>query len=114
MLNSHFASHFLSSIPGVVKTTLPADKLTALARDPQALVSVQAQSQLRDTFNIFGSQGQALFDQTLQALRQSLSSAVTRVFLITLFIGIIAFVTNLFLKEIPLLKQYKKDGLIDK
>ena len=113
ILNNRFASQFLGSIPEVVKTTIPAEQLSSLAYNPQALVSVPAQTQLRDTFNIFGSQGQALFDQTLQALRQSLSSTITRVFLIALFIGIIAFVTNLFLKEIPLLKQYKKDGLIE-
>ena len=113
ILNNRFASQFLGSIPGVVKTTIPAEQLSSMAYNPQALVSVPAQTQLRDTFNIFGSQGQALFDQTLQALRQSLSSTITRVFLIALFIGIMAFVTNLFLKEIPLLKQYKKDGLIE-
>ena len=113
ILNNRFASQFLGSIPGVVKTTIPAEQLSSMAYNPQALVSVPAQTQLRDTFNIFGSQGQVLFDQTLQALRQSLSSTITRVFLIALFIGIMAFVTNLFLKEIPLLKQYKKDGLIE-
>ena len=98
----------------MVKTTIPADQLSSLAYNPQALVSVPAQVQLRDTFNVFGSQGQALYDQTLQALRQSLSSAIARVFLITLFVGIASFIICLFLKEIPLLKKYLKDNLIEK
>jgi len=41
----------------------------------------------------------------LQALRQSLSSAIGRVFLITLFVSVLSFVVCLFLKEIPLLKK---------
>ena len=114
VLNNRFASQFLGSIPTVVKTTIPADQLSSLAYNPQALVSVPAQVQLRDTFNVFGSQGQALYDQTLQALRQSLSSAIARVFLITLFVGIASFIICLFLKEIPLLKKYLKDNLIEK
>ena len=114
VLNNRFASQFLGSIPAVVKTTIPADQLSSLAYNPQALVSVPAQVQLRDTFNVFGSQGQALYDQTLQALRQSLSSAIARVFLITLFVGIASFIICLFLKEIPLLKKYITDDLIKK
>ena len=106
ILNNRFASQFLGSIPAVVKTTIPADQLSSLAYNPQALVSVPAQAQLRDTFNVFGSQGQSLFDQMLQALRQSLSSAIGRVFLIALFVGIVSFIVCLFLKEIPLLKKY--------
>ena len=114
ILNNRFASQFLGSIPPVVKTTIPAEQLSSLAYNPQALVSVPAQAQLKDTFNVFGSQGQSLFDQTLQALRQSLSSAIARVFLIALFVGIVSFIACLFLKEIPLVKKYLKDNLIEK
>lgn len=114
ILNNRFASQFLGSIPAVVKTTIPADQLSSLAYNPQALVSVPAQVQLRDTFNVFGSQGQSLFDQMLQALRQSLSSAIGRVFLITLFVSVVSFVVCLFLKEIPLLKKYITSDLIEK
>lgn len=114
ILNNRFASQFLDSIPAVVKTTIPAPQLSALAYNPQALVSVPAQAQLRDSFNIFGSQGQPLFDQMLQALRQSMSSAIARVFLIALFVGIMSFIACLFLKEIPLLKKYMTNDLIEK
>ena len=114
VLNNRFASQFLGCIPTVVKQTIPAEQLSSLAHNPQALVSVQAQAQLRDTFNVFGSQGQSLFDQMLQALRQSLSSAIDRVFLIALFSGIASFIICLFLKEIPLLKKYITSDLIEK
>jgi len=96
----------LSSIPPAVKSTLPTDELTSLAHNPQALVSSDAQTQLRETFNVFGAQAQAYYDQMLQALRQSLSSTISRVFLITFFVAIVSFVACLFLKEIPLLKKY--------
>jgi EmrB/QacA subfamily drug resistance transporter len=106
IMNNRFSSQFFSSIPETIKKAIPAEQLTSLAHNPQALVNAQAQAQLRDSFNIFGSQGQALFEQLLQTLRQSLSSAIARVFLIGFFIVIISFITSFFLKEIPLLKKY--------
>ena len=115
IMNNRFASQFFSNIPETIKTTMPAEQLASLAHNPQALVNTQAQAQLRDAFNIFGSQGQALFEQLLQVLRQSLSSAISRVFLIGFFIVIICFVTSLFLKEIPLRKKYTMaDSTTDK
>ncbi|MCX6003252.1 MAG: MDR family MFS transporter [Chloroflexi bacterium] len=103
VLNNRFATAFLNDLPAAVKAVVPADQLASMAHNPQVLVSVQAQTQLKDTL---GPQGAGLFDQLLQVLRQSLSSAISKVFLVCLFIVIIAFVVNLFLKEIPLRKQH--------
>jgi EmrB/QacA subfamily drug resistance transporter len=114
IMTNRFASQFLSSIPEAVKTTIPNEQLVSLAHNPQALISTQAQSQLRETFNIFGSQGQSLFDQVLTALRQSLSSAIGRIFLIALIVAILSFITCLFLKEIPLRKKHDADNPVEK
>jgi hypothetical protein len=106
ILNNRFASQFLSNIPASTASTVPADQLNAMAHNPQALVNPEAQAQLKDTFLASGAQGQSGFDQLLQVLRQSLSSTIGRVFLITFFVAIVSFVACLFLKEIPLLKKY--------
>jgi len=102
IMNNRFASQFLNTIPATVKTGIPAAQLNAIVNNPQALVNAQAQIDLRSTFNIFGAQGQSLFDQFLKTLRESLSSAIIRVFLIGLFIVIACFVMSLVLKEMPL------------
>jgi len=90
----------------VVKNALPADELDSLAHNPQALVSQEAQDQLRQMIEPLGQPGAQLFQQVLDALRQSLASALSQVFLFTLFAVGLSFVINLFIKEIPLRKQH--------
>jgi len=48
-----------------------------------------------------GPQGEALFETTLTTLRESLSSALTQVFMVFLGITLLALVVNLFLKGVP-------------
>jgi len=105
VMNNRFASDFMSALPARVKEIIPPDRLDALVHNPQALVSVEAQAQLRSMFDMFGSGGAALFEQVLSALRQALVSALGDVFLIASGILVIAFIINFFLKEIPLRKQ---------
>ena len=83
---------------------VPPDRLTSLVQNPQALVSTQAQAQLQSAFSQLGPQ---LLQQIVRALRQALSSAISEVFIIGLIIMCIALVASFFLREIPLLKQYK-------
>ncbi len=106
LMSTRFADQFLSRLPAVVKTLIPADTLSSLAHNPQALVSVQAQEELRKTLAQLGPQSAQVFDQIISALRQSLMSALTEVFLIGLAVTIAAFIINLFIKEIPLRRQH--------
>lgn len=106
ILNNRFASQFTGNLPVEVKSVIPAEQLASMVHNPEALVRVEAQTQLRETFSRVGTQGTAMFDKLLEVLRESLSSAITRVFLIGLFIVVICFVASFFLKEIPLRKRY--------
>jgi len=54
-----------------------------------------------------GPQGAELFEALLQAMRQALQAALSRVFFVALLVIVAAFVVNLFLKEIPLRRQHK-------
>jgi MFS family permease len=106
LLSNRFAAEFISRLPPAVKTLLPADRLASLAHNPQALVSVQAQQELKNALTQFGPQADQLFNQIIGALRQSLMSALTEVFLIGLAATIVAFIIHLFIKEIPLRRQH--------
>ena len=76
-----------------------------MTENPQALVSVEAQAQLRAFFEQLGTGGAALYQEVVDALRVALNSALTEIFLIGLVVILIAWVANLFLREIPLRRQ---------
>ncbi len=105
-MNNRFATEFTSRLPATIKAAISPDTLMSLAQNPQALVSPEAQAQLQDVLKQMGTQGPALLEQVLQVLRQALGSALSEVFLIGFFVLIIAFVVNLFIKEIPLRTQH--------
>ena len=106
VMNNRFASELGSRLPSAIKELMQQQQLADLARNPQALVSPEAQVRLQRIIEQVGPQGAELFQQVLQALRQSLSSALSEVFLLALFAVVIAFLLNFFVKEIPLLKQH--------
>ena len=105
IMNNRFRSEFVTALPSQVKRVIRSEQLTSLANNPQALVSPEAQSHLRSLLAALGTQGTALFEQVLSALRQALNSALAEVFLFSLAVTILAFIINIFLKEIPLRKQ---------
>ncbi len=107
ILNNRFSSEFMRRLPEAVKEIVPAERLARIAHNPQALVNIEAQAQLRSEFGSLGQQGAAFFDQILQALRQALSSALSQVFLIALLIVALAFITNFFIREVPLHKTHR-------
>jgi EmrB/QacA subfamily drug resistance transporter len=102
VLSSRFAAELAVRIPPEVKTIIPQTQLDAMVHNPQALFSPEAQSQLQGIFGQLGQQGAALFQNLLQALRESLNAAIGHVFLYALAAVVVGFIVNLFLKEIPL------------
>jgi EmrB/QacA subfamily drug resistance transporter len=109
VLNNKFASEFTSRLPADVTAVVPTQQLDALTHNPQALMSPEAQEQLRAMVEQAGQNGNESFQQVLLALRQSLDSALSQVFLYTLLAVIIAFLINFLIKEIPLRRQHTLD-----
>ncbi|MBI2847308.1 MAG: MFS transporter [Chloroflexi bacterium] len=105
VMTNRFTSGLFNDLPPTLKTMLPPEKLSALAHNPQALVSPQGQLQLQSLFGQIGPQSAAFAQELSQVLRQALSNAIDQVFLIALFILVIAWVATLFLKEVPLRKS---------
>lgn len=102
ILTSSFATDFLSKLPEMAKNALPASRLESLAHNPQALITTQAQQELKDALSQLGSQAQQVYGQIISALKQSLMSALIEVFIITLAVTVIAFIVNVFIKQIKL------------
>jgi EmrB/QacA subfamily drug resistance transporter len=114
VMNNRFASELTNRLPSAIKAVIPPEQLSALAHNPQALMSPEAQIQLQRILEQTGSQGDALFQQVLQALRQSLDSALSQVFLFGLFAVALAFLINFFIKEIPLRRQHTMEAVPNK
>lgn len=106
LMNRKFVPGFIDKVSPLVGNALPPGMLASLARNPQALVSPEAQAQLQSSLAQLDSQYPAVFEQILEALRQALNSALSDVFLVSLVVVALAFVANLFLREIPLRKQH--------
>jgi len=102
IMNNRFATVFTGMLPDQLRAVLPADQLSALATNPQALMSPDAQAQLAQMVSGAGPNSQAVLDQLLHTLREALSSSLSYVFLIGMAIVILSFVINAFIKEIPL------------
>ncbi len=106
VMSSRFSAELTARLPAAIKGMISPQVINSLASNPQALVSAEAQARLQSLFAQMGPSGAALYEQVFQALRESLSSAISDVFLISVFIMLIAFVANFFLKEIPLRKEH--------
>jgi EmrB/QacA subfamily drug resistance transporter len=105
LLSHHFAVEFMSSLPASIGSAIPPEQLSALAHNPQALISPQAQTQLMDLLMHLQLPLRPDFDQIILALRQSLVSAIREVFLIAFVVTLVALVISFFIKEIPLRKK---------
>jgi len=110
VMNNRFASELISGLPTTIKTIIPREQLEALAHNPQALISPEAQAQLKDLLEQLGPQSSAIFEQVVQVLRHSLSTAISEVFLISLGAVLLALVIYVFIKEIPLRKTNVPPG----
>jgi EmrB/QacA subfamily drug resistance transporter len=106
VMNNRFAADFLGGLPTAAKDVIPPESLDSLAHNPQALLDASAAEQLRSVFEPLGQQGLALYEQVIEALKAALSSSITEVFLIGLVFVVLAWVANMFLKEIPLRKTH--------
>jgi EmrB/QacA subfamily drug resistance transporter len=105
ILNNTFVSSFIRNLSPAVKNIITPEQLAAIVDNPQALFSMDAQEQLQEIFEGVGANGPALFEQMISTLRNALNSALVQVFLIFMFVVILAIIVNFFLKGIPLLKN---------
>jgi hypothetical protein len=102
-MTNRFNSSFDGNLPDALKQRVPPEQLAAL-KNPQILLSHDATDTIHTSFAAFGAQSDALFNQLMLALRQSLATAITSLFFAAMIAMLLAFVSVIFLKEIPLRK----------
>jgi MFS family permease len=105
LLVNRYEPAFRAALTDELLTTLPAEQL-ARFDNPQSLLNPLEAGQLRETFAQYGPQGPMLLEQLREAIRVGLASAIQEMFLVGTFVVLLAFVTALFLKEIPLRRSH--------
>ena len=96
VMANRFASKLEQSLPDSVSNVLPPEQIEAMKENPQALVDPSALAELQSRFT--GPEGQQMADQFLNALKASLSGAISDVFTVSVVLVAIALVATLFLK----------------
>src|SRR6266581_214722 len=104
IMTNTFQSELQSNMPAILKRLVPADKLAQL-QNPQLLLAPDVVARIQHDFAAFGSQGQVLFHQLIEAIRVSLATAITNVFFLGFVIMLLGLFVTLFLREIPLRKS---------
>lgn len=103
VMTNRYNAAFASNVPAPVAEQLTPEQMAAL-QNPQALMAPETAGAIQQMFDSFGAQGQELFGQVMFAIRQSLATAITDLFVVTMVALILAMVACFFLKEIPLRK----------
>lgn len=106
IMTHRFSTEFAGNLHPDAKAPITPEPLNSLSNNPQALLDPEAKLQLKAVFDQAGPQGESLFHNVFDALREALNSAIAEVFFIALITVLVAWAINLFLKEIPLRKHH--------
>jgi EmrB/QacA subfamily drug resistance transporter len=74
--------------------------------DPQFVLNPDAFARVRQEFAGFGQQGEALFAQTIEGVKDALAVGIADAFLLAVFILVVALAISVFMEEIPLRKAH--------
>ena len=80
-MNMRYNNALKASLPGAIAQTASDATMTSLG-DPRVLLSEPAMRDLRETLTKTGGNGEALFEQTVEAIRTSMESGLRMVFII--------------------------------
>jgi EmrB/QacA subfamily drug resistance transporter len=106
LLTNLFTSNLQANMPAALQPYISASDLAKNIGQPQG---GSGASGLSGLLSQLGPQGAQLLQQLQTAITQSLSQAITEIFLIGSGMMVLGFIVTLFLREIPLRKSHKPD-----
>ena len=105
ILTNRFASAMTANLPAPLQKYTSGRSATKLD-NPQVLLSAGAREQVQAGFAKFGAQGEQLFNAFMHAVRVSLATAISNIFVLATIVGVIGLVVVLFLREDPLRRTH--------
>lgn len=109
LVTTHLRGNLQANLPQEVTETAPPAVLERL-ENPQVLLSPTALEQMEGVFASLGEAGPRLFEETISAMRMTLSDGLALVYLLAFAIAALAFLTTIFLPEIPLRTTIDSEG----
>lgn len=108
VMTTRFQSAFDANVSSELTQSLSPAQVEQL-RNPQALLQPEATSGIQDMLAGLGGNTQQLYDQLLGIIRDSLTVAITDLFLVGAAAMLLAFLAVIFLPEIPLKKGMREE-----
>ena len=105
ILTNRFASAMTANLPAPLQKYTSGPSAIKLD-NPQVLLSAGAREQVQAGFAKFGAQGEQLFNAFMHAVRVSLATAISNIFVLATIVGVIGLVVVLFLREDPLRRTH--------
>ena len=105
VLNNQFAANMKTNLAGPLQKFSGSSKLD----NPQVLLSPKANGDLHTLFLKAGAQGEQLYQSFMHAVRLSLGTAISDLFLLAAVIAAVGFVVVFFLREDPLRRTHAID-----
>ncbi len=102
VLTNRFVAAIDEAIPESVTSAVSPEIIAGLKDNPQALINPEATAALEESLSRLGPDGAATAQRLLQALRESLGSAISDIFVVALAVLVLAFAATLLLRERPL------------
>ena len=102
VMTNRFVAAIDGAIPESVTSAVSPEIIARLKDNPQALINPDATAALEASLSRLGPDGAATAQRLLQALRESLASAIGDVFAVALAVLVLAFAATLLLRELPL------------
>jgi hypothetical protein len=103
-MNVTYTKKLAASLPKGIGRMANQSTMTSLG-NPRVLLSKPAMAALEETFRKNGSQGQVLFQQTMEAIRVSMEAGLRSVFWIAAITMLISFLLISTIPEIALDKE---------
>jgi EmrB/QacA subfamily drug resistance transporter len=105
ILNNQFAAAMKTNLPAPLQKLAHSPAASRL-ENPQVLLSPSASDRIHAAFAKLGPQGEQLFRGFMNAVRVSLASAISELFLLAAILAAVGFFVVLFLKEVPLRRTH--------
>lgn len=100
-MNASYSKKLHASLPPELNQIADPSTLASLA-DPRVLLSTKAMTALRKDFQAFDGGGEALFQKTVQAIRDSLEASLKTIFSIGAVAMVISFLLVLTIPEVSM------------
>lgn len=105
ILSNRFAAALQAGLPAGLTPLTEGSRGTQLD-DPQVLLSESARDRLAAAFSRFGPDGERLFAAFMDAVRESLATAISDIFVLATALSVAGLVVVLFLREVPLRRTH--------